>query len=208
LSYFHPDAARGLPTSGPQKHLNIHGDNIANVVQFMEREHPVRFQSILGRIASKIPGIKSIETHVTEDKRVLLRFGGGAFQDPFYSQQMSDGTLKIFAYLLLLEDPSPPPFICIEEPENGLYHQLLDVLAKEFRAHAGGKKNDPQVFVTTHQPYFVDALSPKEVWILEKQEDGFSSVRRASDVRGICELVEEGLPLGSLWYSDYLDASS
>lgn len=208
LSYFHPDAARGLPTAGPQNHLNIHGDNIANVVQYMEREHPTRFSSILKRIAQKIPGVDSIETHVTEDRRVLLRFGSGSFRDPFLSQQMSDGTLKIFAYLLLLEDPSPPPFICIEEPENGLYHQLLDVLAREFRAHAGGRKNDPQVFVTTHQPYFVDALSPREVWLLEKQADGFSTVRRASDVQGVSELVEEGLPLGSLWYSHYLDAGA
>lgn len=207
LSYFHPDAARGLPASGPQRHLNVHGDNLANVVQYMEREHPARFKSILSRIAQKIPGVSLIETHITEDKRVLLRFGSSSFVDPFYSQQMSDGTLKIFAYLLMLEDPSPPPFICIEEPENGLYHSLLDVLAREFRSHAGGRKNDPQVFVTTHQPYFVDALSPREVWILEKQHDGFSTVRRASDVPGVSELVEEGLPLGSLWYSDYLDAS-
>ena len=44
---------------------------------------------------------------------------------------MSDGTLKVFSYLLLLEDPSPPPFLCIEEPENGLYHKLLEVLAAE-----------------------------------------------------------------------------
>jgi predicted ATPase len=172
----------------------------------MEREHPARFKSILARIAQKIPGVSLIETHITEDKRVLLRFGSSSFIDPFYSQQMSDGTLKIFAYLLMLEDPYPPPFICIEEPENGLYHSLLDVLAREFRSHAGGRKNDPQVFVTTHQPYFVDALSPREVWILEKQHDGFSTVRRASDVPGVSELVEEGLPLGSLWYSDYLDA--
>lgn len=207
LSYFHPDAARDLPTSGPQMHLNVHGDNIANVVQYMEREHPSRFRGILQRIAKKIPGIDGIETHVTEDRRVLLKFGSGSFKDPFYSQQMSDGTLKVFAYLLLLEDPNPPPFICIEEPENGLYHQLLEVLAREFRSHASGKKSDPQIFVTTHQPYFVDALSPKEVWILEKQADGFSSIRRASEVNGVSELVEEGLPLGGLWYSNYLDAS-
>src|SRR5690606_37289777 len=38
LSYFYPDAARSLPTAGPQRHLNVHGDNIGNVVQFMERE--------------------------------------------------------------------------------------------------------------------------------------------------------------------------
>jgi predicted ATPase len=206
LSYFYPDAARSLPSAGPQRHLNIHGDNIGNVVQYMEREHKTRFKSILTRIASKIPGIAQIDTEVTADKRVLLRFNDGAFADPFFAQQMSDGTLKVFAYLLLLEDPDPPPFICIEEPENGLYHKLLESLAQEFRAHATGKKGAPQIFVTTHQPYFVDALSPEEVWILEKGKDGFSTIRHASDLPDVKNLVAEGLPLGGLWYSDYLDA--
>ena len=205
LSYFTPDAARGLPLAGPQKHLNIHGDNLGNVVQYMEREHPKRFQSILKRIATKIPGIDKIETEKTPDGRVLLRFNDRGFEDPFYAQQMSDGTLKVFAYLLLLEDPTPPPFLCIEEPENGLYHKLLESLAQEFREHATGRKGGSQVFVTTHQPYFVDALEPKEVWILEKGSDGFSTIRRASADPVVESLVAEGLPLGGLWYSDYLD---
>lgn len=206
LSYFYPDAARSLPSAGPQRHLNIHGDNIGNVVQFMEREHKARFKNILERIAAKIPGIATIDTLVTEDKRVLLRFNDGAFGDPFFAQQMSDGTLKVFAYLLLLEDPDPPPFICIEEPENGLYHKLLEALAQEFRLRATGKKNAPQIFVTTHQPYFVDALAPEEVWLLEKGSDGYSIIRRVSDLDVVKNLVDEGLPLGGLWYSDYLEA--
>ena len=94
---------------------------------------------------------------------------------------------------------------CIEEPENGLYHKLLEVLAREFREHASGRKGGTQIFVTTHQPYLVDALDPREVWILEKGEDGFSTIRRASEDQGVNYLVEEGLPLGGLWYSDYLD---
>ena len=206
LCYFTPDAARSLPLAGPQKHLNIHGDNLGNVVQFMEREHPRRFQTILDRIAEKIPGINKINTKKTTDGRLLLRFNDKGFQDPFYSQQMSDGTLKVFAYLLLLEDPTPPPFLCIEEPENGLYHKLLESLAKEFREHATGRKGGSQVFVTTHQPYLVDALEPAEVWILEKGSDGYSVIRRASDDTIVKNMVEEGLPLGGLWYSDYLDA--
>lgn len=205
LSYFRPDAARSLQIAGPQRHLNVHGDNIGNVVQFMEREHSDRFRTILSRISEKIPGIDRIDTHVTEDRRVLLRFGSGAFEDPFYAQQMSDGTLKLFAYLLLLEDPDPPPFICIEEPENGLYHQMLASLAREFREHARGRRGDPQIVITTHQPHFVDALLPKEVWFLEKDDDGFSKATRASDFAIINNLVEEELPLGSLWYSGYLD---
>jgi predicted ATPase len=205
LSYFTPDAARSLPLAGPQKHLNIHGDNLGNVVQFMEREHKKRFQSILDRIAEKIPGIDHIITEATSDGRLLLCFNDKGFEDPFYSQQMSDGTLKIFAYLLLLEDPTPPPFLCIEEPENGLYHQLLDTLAQEFREHATGRKDGSQVFITTHQPYLVDALDPNEVWILEKGSDGFSKIRRASDDEIVTNMVAEELPLGGLWYSGYLD---
>jgi len=206
LSYFTPDAARSLPLAGPQSRLNIHGDNLGNVVQFMEREYPRRFQAMLKKIAEKIPGIHKIDTEKTNDGRLLLRFNDKGFQEPFYAQQVSDGTLKVFAYLLLLEDPSPPPFLCIEEPENGLYHKLLETLANEFREHASGRRGNSQVFVTTHQPYFVDALEPQEVWILEKGEDGFSTIRRASDDPIVNNMVEEGLPLGSLWYSDYLDA--
>ncbi|MAS44128.1 MAG: ATPase [Rhodobacteraceae bacterium] len=205
LSYFTPDAARSLPLAGPQRHLNMHGDNLGNVVQYMEREHPKKFGAILSEISKKIPGVEKIDTERTPDGRLLLRFGSSGFKDPFYAQQMSDGTLKVFAYLLLLEDPSPPPFICIEEPENGLYHRLLEALATEFRAHATSGKTGSQIFVTTHQPYFVDALQAEEVWILEKQEDGFSTIRRASDDSVVSGLTEEGIPLGGLWYSEYLD---
>ena len=205
LSYFTPDAARSLPLAGPQRHLNIHGDNLGNVVQFMQREHLDRFNRILEQIARRVPGIKRIDTEKSPDGRLLLRFNDRGFDDPFYAQQMSDGTLKIFAYLLMLHDPLPPPFICIEEPENGLYHKLLEVLADEFRTHAKGRRNAPQIFVTTHQPYFVDALEPKETWVLEKQPDGFSAIRRASDDEIVKAMADEGLPLGGLWYSDYFD---
>ena len=172
----------------------------------MEREYTKTFRAILDRIAAKIPGSIKIDTERTPDGRLLLRFIDKGFQDPFYAQQMSDGTLKVFAYLLLLEDPAPPPFLCIEEPENGLYHKLLETLAKEFREHAAVQKSGSQVFVTTHQPYFVDALSPNEVWLLEKGSEGFSTIRRASDDAVVVNMVKEGLPLGGLWYSDYLDA--
>lgn len=204
LSYFTPDAARGLPLAGPQKHLNVHGDNLGNVVQFMEREQPERFARILRRIADRIPGIDRIDTVQSPDGRLLLRFTDRGFRDPFHAPQMSDGTLKVFAYLLMLEDLQPPPFICIEEPENGLYHRLLEVLAGELRERTGGR-NGPQVFVTTHQPYFVDALKPEETWVLKKEADGFAAISRASDDETVKAMVEEGLPLGGLWYSEYLD---
>lgn len=204
MSYFTPDAARNINQKGAQQHLNRSGDNLSNVVEFMMDEHPERFQAVLERIASKIPGIGKISTYRDSVTRNLyLMFEGKGFAKPFTQSQMSDGTLKLFTYLLLLEDPEPAPLLCIEEPENGLYHQLLETLAQEIREHTSNARS--QVFITTHQPYFVDALEPEEVWILEKGEDGFSTIRRASDDPLIQNMVEEGLPLGGLWYSGYLD---
>ncbi len=133
LSYFTPAAARGLPLVGPQQHLNVRGSNLSNVVQFMEREHPARFEHILKKISLRIPGIDRIDTESSPDGRLLLRFNDKGFEDPFFSQQVSDGTLKLFAYLLMLEDPRPHPLICIEEPENGLYPELPKVLIEEVR---------------------------------------------------------------------------
>ena len=74
LSYFTPDAARSLPMAGPQRRLNSHGDNLGNVVQYMQREHPDRFKSILTKIADRIPGIDRIDTQQSPDGRLLLRF--------------------------------------------------------------------------------------------------------------------------------------
>jgi predicted ATPase len=101
-----------------------------------------------------------------------------------------------------MEDPEPAPLIGIEEPENGLHHQLLAALAQEFKEYAA-KSRGPQLLVTTHAPNFVDALTPQEVWILDKGEDGFSALARAADIPGVVELYDQGLPMGSLWFSDH-----
>ncbi|HBT76681.1 MAG TPA: ATPase [Planctomycetaceae bacterium] len=204
LCYFSPDAARQSPASGPQKHLSTSGDNLANVVRYMEREHKDRFDTIMSRVASRIPGVDTIHTKTTEDGRLLLCFQNRGFDRPFYASQVSDGTLKMFAYMLLLHDPGPAPFICFEEPENGLYHRLMEVLIDEIRDHLA-RQNGSQFFITTHQPYLVDALAPEEVWILERGTDGFAQIRRACDDPIVRGMVEQGMPLGALWFSEYLD---
>lgn len=202
LSYFVPELARGMPMAGAQKHLNRAGDNLGNYLQYMERQHPRRFKSVLDRVACKVPGIQQIKPERQKDGRLLLQFNERGYVDPLYQQDMSDGTLKMLAYLLMIEDPEPAPLIGIEEPENGLHHQLLEPLAQEFKQHAA-RPDGPQILLATHSPYLVDALSPSEVWILEKSEDGFTTALRAADIAHIQELFAEGIPLGSLWYSNH-----
>ncbi|MDR0390808.1 MAG: AAA family ATPase [Planctomycetaceae bacterium] len=204
LSCFKPDSARSTPLLGSQRHLNSSGNNLANVIQYWENEHNEKLQQMLN-ILKPILGITRIETKPTEDGRLLLRFFESGNDRPFYAQQMSDGTLKLLAYMILLGDPEPSPFICFEEPENGLYHKLLGTFIDEIRKHCS-QNNNSQFFITTHQPYLVDALKPEEVWILEKGNDGFASIRRASEDTIVRNMVDEGIPLGALWFSEYLDS--
>jgi predicted ATPase len=201
LCYFSPDAARTTPLASAQRHLSTSGDNLANVIQFWEREHPDLLADLIKRVFRPVLGIDRLETFATEDSRLLVRFYERGLAKPFYASQMSDGTLKLIAYMLLLYDPVPSPLICFEEPENGLYHRLLAAFVEEIRS----QRTASQFFITTHQPYLVDTLHPNEVWILEKGHDAFATVRRAGSDPIVANMVEGGMPLGALWFSDYLD---
>ncbi len=208
LSYFVPDLARKLPPAGAQKHLDRTGENLGNYVQYLERNHPTRFKKILNEIAKRIPGIRSIAHQRSADSRLLLQFNEQGYNDPFFQQSMSDGTLKLFAYQMLIEDPEPYSFIGIEEPENGLYHKLLEPLAREFRRHAENSRGGIQILVTTHSPYFVDALSPENVWLLRKNRNGHTVAVNTGDLPVIGEMLAEKIPLGSLWYSNHIEEAT
>lgn len=202
LSYFVPQLAREPSMAGAEPHLDREGKNLAKYLQFIERSKPEPFKAMLSRIAKKIPGVTDIKHVEYRNRQLVLEFYSAGYSEPFFKEDMSDGTLKMLAYMLLMEDPNPAPLIGIEEPENGLHHQLLVHLANELKEFAAEEKG-PQVLVTTHSPHFVDALTPSEVWILDKGGDGYSTLTRAADIPDIVSFYDEGIPMGNLWYSNH-----
>lgn len=202
LCYFTPDAARQIQNAAPTQHLNRIGSNINNVAQYMYRENKTHFEKILSEIQTKIPNITKIKPVRLSNGQMVLEFYQEGFDEPFYSPRMSDGTLKLFAYYLLLHEENPRQLVFVEEPENGLYHHYLADLAREMKANVGTGFSK-QLFVTTHSPFFVNALSPDQVWVLEKDENGFSTAKQASKYDYVSDLIEEGATIGDLWYSKY-----
>ncbi|MCI8765360.1 MAG: AAA family ATPase [Lachnospiraceae bacterium] len=195
VSDFHIESARGRQEAGYSESLSTTGDNLAQVAKFLYDNHRERFDSILRAMRERVPGVASVEAKVTEDGYVILRFQDGRFKNPFSSKFVSDGTIKMFTYLVLLSDPSPHALLCVEEPENQLYPELLAQLAEEFRHYAniGG-----QVFISTHSPDFLNAIRLEELYCLVKK-DGYTKIIRASDSPLIASLYQEGDLLGALW---------
>jgi predicted ATPase len=195
ISDFHISKARPDQESGYAEHLSREGENLSLVIEYLYNHKKETFDHIISLLQRRVPGIKNVESKTTEEGRVLLKFQDGSFEDPFLARYVSDGTIKMLAYLTLLYDPDPHPLLCVEEPENQLYPNLLWELAEEFRAYA---RRGGQVFVSTHSPDFLNAMKLHEVfWLIKK--DGYTHVRRAKDDKQLAAFIAEGDQMGYLW---------
>lgn len=195
ISDFHISDARPSAEAGYAEHLSASGDNIPQVAQFLHEHHPDIFSRILLKMSERVPGVSRVEAKTTEDGRLVLRFQDGSFKDPFIARYVSDGTIKMFAYLVLLYDPRPHPLLAVEEPENQLYPELMLELVEEFRDYA---RRGGQVFVSTHSPEFLNGAELEEIFWLSKQ-GGFATATRASSSELLRSLVAAGDRPGTLW---------
>lgn len=194
ISDFHIADARPSVDAGYAEHLSTRGDNVALVAQYLYESHPERFNRVLDAMRWRVPGVKNVEAKSTDDGRLVLRFQDGSFKDPFIARYVSDGTIKMFAYLVLLHDPKPYQLLAIEEPENQLYPDLLQELAEEFRGYA---QRGGQVFVSTHSPDFLNGAELNEIFWLVKR-GGFSTAQRANHSEILRSLAADEMP-GVLW---------
>jgi predicted ATPase len=203
VSYLSVEQARGQPEAGPQERLSKTGDNLANVLQYLREQHGDRLERIFNRLGQRVPRLEKVLAEQMPDGRLLLQIKDGPFDKPIHSRFASDGTLKMLAYLVLLCDPNPPRFIGIEEPENFLHPRLLEPLAEECRAAT----ERSQMLVTTHSPFFLNALRPKEVRILMRNERGYTEATLVSDIPGLSNFVDAGGKLGHLWMEGFLESN-
>ena len=189
------DAARERHESEYSERLSRTGDNLSDVAKYIYDNYPEVFNDIIRKMSQRVPGVSDVEARLTEDGYVVLRFQNGIFKNPFASKFVSDGTIKMFTYLVLLNDPNKHALLCVEEPENQLYPELLEVLAEEFQMYSA---KDGQVFVSTHSPDFLNAVDLDSIFLLEKK-DGYTQIYKASSNNIVNDLYKAGDKPGALW---------
>jgi len=195
ISDIHIDAARGVKPPDEGEHVSSRGENLPSVAWRLHRKHPEIFKEICQKMAERVPGVEEVIAKEMDDGSLLIRYRDGAFEESFLDFNVSDGTVKMFAYLLLLHDPKPHKILCVEEPENQLYPELMVLLAEEFQDYA---RRGGQVFISTHSPEFLNAMKVKSIFLLEK-EQGLTKVYRAVDDPLVSGLMEDGDKAGYLW---------
>ncbi|MDE0427522.1 MAG: AAA family ATPase [Candidatus Poribacteria bacterium] len=201
LSDLSADAARQATNDGPQKRLSATGDNLPNVIQYLQERYPERLEKIIASLSNQVPRLEKVDTELRMSGRRQLKIKDAPFDQPILAKFASDGTLKLLSYLTLFHSPQPPQLIGIEEPENYLHPRLLTGLVGEFLEVLMFS----QLIITTHSPRLVNELRAEEVWVLYRDEEGFTVCKHASEMLGIKEFMESEAKLGELWMEGYFE---
>lgn len=168
-------------------------EDFSNLGLFLNRlrQKPKAKNAILSSLRDLYDGVSDFDV-IVEGGTVQVFFTEGDFAIP--ATRLSDGTLRYLCLLAILCDPSPPPLICIEEPELGLHPDILPKLADLLIAAS----ERTQIIITTHSDILVDAMTerPEAVVVCEKTA-GKTSLRRLHKD----ELVNwlDKYRLGKLW---------
>ncbi len=199
VSYLSVEKTREQPESGPQERLSKSGDNLPNVIQYLKEQHPDQLEHIFQVLRQRVPRLENVISEQMPNGNLLLQIKDAPFDQPILAKFASDGTMKMLSYLTVLFDPEPPHFIGLEEPENFLHPRLLPELAEVCREASANS----QLLITSHSPFLLNAMKPKEVRILYRDEQGFTQAKQASEIQGIPEQIEQGGKLGDLWMEGF-----
>jgi len=187
LCYFTPDPARGLDKSLPRRQESPRGVGLLGIIRYVVKRYKHNLQPLFLRVAAVIPNVEKILLDDTNPDKPMLSFQLRDWNNPIPITQLSAATIRLFTYALLLGEETPAPLIVLEEPENGLDREHRNKLLEIFNRFSLDRFEDTthpdtsQVFINTHHPAVANGLHPSQVWVFEKDQEGFTVVERASD---------------------------
>ncbi|MGD0220781.1 MAG: AAA family ATPase [Terriglobia bacterium] len=158
--------------------LSPNGSNLSSVFYAIQQDHPDSWAEILEIVHTAYPEFERLTVRGEGgDGKVILRWSERPFEQQagLSANLLSDGTLKLLCLIAILKNPTPPPLICIDEPELGLHPDWIELVAELLQDAA----MRTQVIVATHSPHIVAKMKPEQVIVAEK-ENGETSLTHLS----------------------------
>jgi predicted ATPase len=176
--------------------LAADSSNLAQVLKAMrDRGDSSVFERLIELLRTFYEPIKDVDTElVGTHLRIMIKEEGLGSRTP--AERLSDGTLRWLMLLIVLLDPTPPPVICIDEPDLGLHPDIIPTLADLLK----DASTRTQLIVTTHSQMLVECFSddPEAICVCEKI-DGATRIERLDKDR--LKVWLEDYSLGQLWAS-------
>ncbi|MBF0496654.1 MAG: AAA family ATPase [Deltaproteobacteria bacterium] len=172
------------------------GDNLALVLENLFSEH-IDFEEILNDAMKHVlPFTRKVRPIRSGRMRLTLEWHVQGVKEPFYLNELSDGTIRMLCLATTLLAPDLPSLLVIEEPEIGLHVAWMPLLAEWIKRASG----QTQVIISTHSPDLLDQFtdSVEHVLCFNKMDQHHFSVRTL-DRKDLAEHLTEGWELGDLY---------
>jgi predicted ATPase len=186
------------PADLPEDRLEPDARNLALILNQIEHKDGHRFNELLRRF---FPRFQRMSTRVSGGT-VQFYLHESDLKSPIPATRLSDGTVRFVALLAILLSPTPPPLVCIEEPELGLHPDAVALIA-DLLVEASERM---QLIITTHSDTLVSALTNEPEAIIACERPGAGTTLRRLDSKKLAGWLDE-YRLGDLWRMGELGAN-
>ena len=173
---------------GESPKLDSFGRNLPEVLWEWYENSPENFQNVSDSLALST-NLEIDHCTIDGQKQLCLLEG---YEKPIQLRKASEGTLRLIAYYILLNEPELPPLIAIEEPERNLHPGALTDIAPVLEQIA----ERSQVIITTHSSQLLDAFNPESlsdslgILLLHNHPGVGTEAHNLEDYRGKREALE------------------
>jgi predicted ATPase len=162
------------------------------------KEKKRKFTNIIRDI---LPFIKEIQVEKFADKSLLLKLKEVYNKKDYIPASLiSDGTISMTALVVALYFENKPLSI-IEEPERNIHPSLISKLVEMFVDASSSK----QIIITTHNPEMVKDVALNNLFLVHRQENGFSKITRPVEKEEVKLFLNNDMGIDELYIQNLLE---
>jgi predicted ATPase len=185
------------PKIGPSDiYLSPTGHNLALVIDNLIQTNIDFEENLNDAMKSIMPVTRRIRPIRIGLTSLNLEWHFHGISDPFYLNELSDGTVRMLCWAVILLSPSLPSLLVIDEPELGIHVSWMPVLAEWIKR--ASKRS--QVIICTHSPDLLDNFTdcPQNVFCFSSTNKNHFWPKSLSE-SSLENKLEEGWKLGDLY---------